>query len=181
MVNIKNFTKYIPENPVFPGASCLISEDGHDWYECQELFAEETYKIAYDSDGIVRSISGDVSSLFPVNLSVAEVETLPEGVDINGGWYYQNGEVLPVPVDYAKQAETQRQRLLSEAGDVTSDQVTELLLGIISDEDKEILTAWQLYIRALKALDLSAVSDEASFDAIEWPVSPQTAMENTAA
>ncbi|HHH7407829.1 TPA: tail assembly chaperone, partial [Escherichia coli] len=54
MQNIKNFTKYTPDNPPVEGAGYLISEDGQDWYECQTQFAEDTYKVAYDSDGIVR-------------------------------------------------------------------------------------------------------------------------------
>ncbi|HEL8021298.1 TPA: tail fiber assembly protein, partial [Escherichia coli] len=94
MQELKNFTVYTPENPPVAWATHLISEDGHDWYECQKLFSEETYKIAYDSDNIIRSISGDVSSLFPVNLSVAEVETLPEGCDISGRWKYDNGGIV---------------------------------------------------------------------------------------
>ncbi|HEM0053501.1 TPA: tail fiber assembly protein [Escherichia coli] len=181
MKHFKNFTPYTPDTEHVEWALYLVSQDGHDWYECQKQFAEDTYKIMYDSDSIVRCITTDVSTLCPRDASVAELARLPDGVDINGGWYYQDGEVLPVPVDYAKQAETQRQRLLSDASDIITDLTTDLMLGLISDEDKETLTAWRLYIRALKALDFSAVTDEASFDAIEWPVSPQTVTESTAA
>ncbi|UMR99555.1 DUF4376 domain-containing protein [Escherichia coli] len=93
MVDLKNFRKYTPENPPVPWGSYLVSDDGHDWYECQNLFSENTHKIAYDSDNTIRSITTDVSSLFPLDLSVAEVETLPEGCDISGRWKYVNGEV----------------------------------------------------------------------------------------
>ena len=47
-----------------------------------EFFHENTIKIVYDSDNIVVSISNDVSTLWPVGASVAEIETLPDGVDI---------------------------------------------------------------------------------------------------
>lgn len=94
MNNFKYFTPYTPENPFVEWASYLISEDGQDWYECQKLFADNTYKIMYDSDNIIRSVTTDVSSLFPLNMSVAEVETLPEGCDITGRWKYDNGEVV---------------------------------------------------------------------------------------
>ncbi|MED8995993.1 tail assembly chaperone, partial [Escherichia coli] len=77
MQELKNFTVYTPENPPVLWAAYLISEDGQDWYDCQKQFAEDTCKIGYDNDGIVRTISTDVSTLFPLNLSVAEVETLP--------------------------------------------------------------------------------------------------------
>ncbi|EFH1601619.1 tail fiber assembly protein, partial [Escherichia coli] len=45
----------------------------------------------------------------------------------------------------------------------------ELELGTISDDDKARLTQWMEYIKAVKALDLSTVTDEASFNAINWP------------
>ncbi|ENB2779350.1 tail assembly chaperone, partial [Escherichia coli] len=57
-------------------------------------FAEDTYKVAYDSYGIVRSISGDVSALFPLNMSVAEVESLPDGADIDGNWVFDGESVV---------------------------------------------------------------------------------------
>ncbi len=94
MTDIKNFTAYTPEDPLVLWAAYLISEDGQDWYDCQKQFAEDTCKIGYDNDGIVRTISTDVSTLFPLNLSVAEVETLPEGCDISGRWKYDNGEIV---------------------------------------------------------------------------------------
>ncbi|HAY0218996.1 TPA: DUF4376 domain-containing protein [Escherichia coli] len=125
MQELKNFTVYTPENPPVAWGVYLISEDGHDWYECQKLFSEETYKIAYDSDNIIRSISGDVSSLFPVNLSVAEVETLPEGCDISGRWKYDNGGIVdtrtPEEAVSLKTAEINAWRDTQEQGTVTFD------------------------------------------------------------
>ncbi len=91
-----------------------------------------------------------------------EVDELPEGFGIEASWYYKDGEVLPVPADYSQLAEKQRQHLLTEAKDITSDWKTELELGVISDDDKARLVQWMAYIKAVKALDLSAVTDEAS-------------------
>ncbi|EBV5805505.1 tail fiber assembly protein, partial [Salmonella enterica subsp. enterica serovar Abaetetuba] len=81
--------------------------------------------------------------------------------------------VSPVPVDYHKKAESQRQNLLDDANDTTADWRTELSLGIISDEDKACLVKWMTYIKALKALDLSDVKDEAGFKDINWPDKPE--------
>ncbi|EQB5303857.1 DUF4376 domain-containing protein, partial [Escherichia coli] len=58
---IKSFKLYPPEKPDVPGAMYLKSEDGQDWYECQSLFSAETLKLVYDSNGIITSISKDVS------------------------------------------------------------------------------------------------------------------------
>ncbi|ENN3952678.1 tail fiber assembly protein, partial [Salmonella enterica subsp. enterica serovar Typhimurium] len=49
----------------------------------------------------------------------------------------------------------------------------ELTLGIISDENKAALILWMNYINVLKSLDLTDVSDEATFTAIRWPALPQ--------
>ncbi|EBS5587779.1 hypothetical protein DUV77_07510, partial [Salmonella enterica subsp. enterica serovar Newport] len=46
-------------------------------------------------------------------------------------------------------------------------------LGIISDEDKACLVKWMTYIKALKALDLSDVKNEAGFKTINWPDKPE--------
>ncbi|UUF23017.1 hypothetical protein NQB69_15765 [Escherichia coli] len=72
MLNIKNFKPYTPEN-MLVNASYLMSEDGQDWYECQKLFSPDTVKVVYDNSNVIISFSQDVSSLFPVNASVAEV------------------------------------------------------------------------------------------------------------
>ncbi|EDT6445191.1 phage tail protein [Salmonella enterica subsp. enterica] len=38
----------------------------------------------------------------------------------------------------------------------------------MSDDDKASLAKWMAYIRELKPLDLTGVSDEATFTAIRW-------------
>ncbi|WP_218070397.1 tail fiber assembly protein [Escherichia coli] len=175
MLDLKYFTKYTPENPPVEGAGYLISEDGQDWYECQAQFAEDTYKIAYDSDGIVRSIATDVSSLFPLNMSVAEVESLPDGADIDGNWVFDGGNVVARTLtaeEWLLKAESERSTLISGAKEAISLWQSELLLGTISDEDKESLTEWIAYIKALQSLDLSQVSDETAFNSINWPEKP---------
>ncbi|EGK6856177.1 tail fiber assembly protein, partial [Salmonella enterica subsp. enterica serovar Newport] len=120
-----------------------------------------------------RSVAEDVSRLYPAGFSVVEVNKLPAGFNIYGGWKYSNGTVLAVPVDYQAKAETTRQKLLDRANSTIADWRTELALGEISDDDKENLTQWMAYIRKLKTLDLSDVKDEATFTAIRWPALPQ--------
>ncbi len=175
MQDLKNFTEYTPENPPVAWATYLISEDGQDWYECQTQFAEDTYKVAYDSDGIVRSISTDVSALFPLNMSVAEVESLPDGADIGGDWVFDGESVVArtlTAVEWQAKAESQRSALISDAKETISLWQSELLLGTISDDDKESLTEWLSYIKALQALDLSDVTDEEGYNATVWPDEP---------
>ncbi|EBZ0661157.1 tail fiber assembly protein [Salmonella enterica subsp. enterica serovar Haifa] len=167
------------------GAYFLESEDGQDWYECQSLFSDDTAKIMYDHDGVIwgvvnkpvpqRGNTYAVSMLWPVNMSVAEIDAAdcPDDCRGDGSWLYRDGKVLPVPVDYQAKAETTRQKLLNDADNAIKDWRTELTLGIISDENKATLILWMNYINVLKSLDLTGVSDEATFTAIRWPALPQ--------
>lgn len=102
MMNIKNFT---PGNPKTPEqlelankhrVLFLFSEDGQEWYESQKQFAPDTIKFTYDSDGVIRSISRDVSMLWPVDASVAEVAdtTANRRADISGRWGFDGENVI---------------------------------------------------------------------------------------
>ncbi|EEH5405971.1 tail fiber assembly protein [Salmonella enterica subsp. enterica] len=167
------------------GAYFLESEDGQDWYECQSLFSDDTAKIMYDPEGVIWGVVNQpvpqrgntyaVSMLWPVNMSVAEIDAAdcPDDCRGDGSWLYRDGKVLPVPVDYQAKAETTRQKLLNDADNAIKDWRTELTLGIISDENKATLIMWMNYINVLKSLDLTDVSDEATFTAIRWPSLPQ--------
>lgn len=64
-------------------------------------------------------------------------------------------------------AEVMRDQLISEANEVIYDWAIDANTGDISDEDLVKLKAWRTYIKALKAMDLSAAPD------IEWPVKPE--------
>ncbi len=190
--NIKNFrliddpvSKGKTQAEINIGAYFLKSEDGQDWYECQSLFSDDTAKIMYDPEGVIWGVVNQpvpqrgntyaVSMLWPVNMSVAEIDTAdcPDDCRGDGSWLYRDGKVLPVPVDYQAKAETTRQKLLDAANSAIADWRTELALGEISDDDKASLTKWMAYIRELKSLDLTGVSDEATFTAIRWPELPQ--------
>ncbi|EHI8956134.1 TPA: tail fiber assembly protein [Salmonella enterica subsp. diarizonae serovar 50:k:z] len=167
------------------GAYFLKSEDGQDWYECQSLFSDDTAKIMYDPEGVIWGVVNQpvpqrgntyaVSMLWPVNMSVAEIDAAdcPDDCRGDGSWLYRDGKVLPVPVDYQAKAETTRQKLLDAANSAIADWRTELALGEISDDDKASLTKWMAYIRELKSLVLTGISDEATFNKIQWPVLPQ--------
>ncbi len=190
--NIKNFrlidapvNREKTQAEINIGAYFLESEDGQDWYECQSLFSDDTAKIMYDPKGVIWGVVNNpvpqrgntyaVSMLWPVNMSVAEIDAAdcPDDCRGDGSWLYRDGKVLPVPVDYQAKAETTRQKLLDAANSAIADWRTELALGEISDDDKASLTKWMAYIRELKSLVLIGISDEATFNKIQWPVLPQ--------
>ncbi|WP_141011917.1 tail fiber assembly protein, partial [Escherichia coli] len=51
----------------------------------------------------------------------------------------------------------------------------DLLLGLISDEDREKLKAYRIYAKSLQAMDFSAITDKATYNAINWPERPDAA------
>jgi len=61
----------------------------------------------------------------------------------------------------------QKSALISEANSITQVWQTQLLLGIITDEDKATLTKWMKYIQEIQAINISDVTE------IIWPQKPQ--------
>ncbi|EBU1392192.1 DUF4376 domain-containing protein [Salmonella enterica] len=125
MQNIKHFTPYEPESPAFPGAAYLKSEDGHDWYDCQKLYSPDTLKFSYDPDGVITCITRDVSGLWPVGLSVAEVPDTTESrrADISGRWGFDGEKIVDLmTTDKAREQkirEIDAWRNKQESGSVT--------------------------------------------------------------
>ncbi|MDR3434019.1 MAG: tail fiber assembly protein [Rouxiella aceris] len=63
-------------------------------------------------------------------------------------------------------ANQMKSQLLTSAQAIISEWQSELLLGVISDDDKARLITWLTYIKKLKAVDTSMVPN------IDWPVIP---------
>ena len=72
----------------------------------------------------------------------------------------------PTHEEEVEAAEQQCQQLLLKADEVTADWRVELMLGDISEEDKEKLSAWMDYKKQVKAVDTSTAPD------ITWPTPP---------
>lgn len=167
-----NLQTYQPDTDTYGnGALYLKDETGKDWYESQPLFTKAN-KIAYEPDtGIIRLASTDVSMLFPIDMNVVDVDELPEGFNTNSEWQYTDGSIVPRVYTSAEQIATAtatRDALISEARQTMNEWQNDLALGDISDEDKALLIAWNNYVKALKALDLSTAPN------ISWPAAPQS-------
>ena len=86
----------------------------------------------------------------------------------------ENGKpyVAEPDINWTVAALTKKSSLLSAAAEITSDWKTELQLNIISDDDKEKLSDWMLYIKELKATDISDVESKDIYEHINWPEAP---------
>ncbi|EFB6821694.1 tail assembly chaperone, partial [Shigella sonnei] len=115
-------------------------------------------------------------TLWPIGLSVAEIEILPDGVDINGNWMFDGKNVVErvrTADELKTMAESRRTELLNNARQQLVISQTKLLRGrILSEDEQSSLDAWLDYIDAVNALDLNTITDKASFNAIVWPTEP---------
>lgn len=154
------------------GIIWLFSEDDKNWYEELKNFASDTIKMVYTGDGRVVWVGKDVTGIEPRNASVIEVPdiTANRRITAPGYWFYRNDEFV---FDYKLKAEDERDALLKQASIMTSEWEKDLLLGLISDEDRERLKAYRIYAKSLQAMDFSPITDKTSYNAIEWPVSPE--------
>lgn len=138
----------------------LWSEDGKNWYEEVKNFQEDTIKLAYTVEGIIVAMDKDVSAINPEGLSVVELPdiTANRRADISGKWMFKDGVVIKrtyTEEEQRQQAENEKQSLLQLVRDKTQLWDSQLRLGIISDENKQKLTAWMLYAQKVESTDTS--------------------------
>jgi hypothetical protein len=188
MQNIKNFrVKQPTERDIekYGDAAAAIrffeSEDGQDWYECQSLFADNTIKIMYDSENIIRSVIDKpvpergniyaISMFSPEGMSVTEIEgKLPEGFSIRRGeWVFDGKKVVPrtwSKEELIAQAQKTKSALLDEAAKVIVPLQDASDIEMATEEELQQLRAWKTYRVLLSRVDVSTAPD------IDWPESP---------
>ncbi|EBE4778205.1 tail fiber assembly protein [Salmonella enterica] len=74
----------------------------------------------------------------------------------------------PTHEELIQVAENERQRLLTHADKVMLDWRTELMLGEISDANRDKLSAWLAYKSEVKTVDVTTDPEH-----INWPVQPE--------
>lgn len=79
-------------------------------------------------------------------------------------WEYINPPVTKEQL--IAEAEVKKQMLISDANQKTQMWQTQLMLGIITEEDKASLKEWMLYVQEVQTVDTSTAPD------IDWPVKP---------
>lgn len=174
MQHLKNLKIYTPDDEYSlflmkeHSAEFFISEDGRDWYKSQADFLPDTLKIAYDESGIIRSISMDVTSIYPRGFSVVEVDITEanKSVDIFGGWVFDNGEIKPRQYSQEElraQAEAKKTELLSAAATSIAPLQDAVDEGMATAEETAALSEWKKYRVKVSRVDISKP---------EWPPLP---------
>lgn len=172
MITLKVFSQYEPEYKLFD-AIYLQSEDGLDWYYHQTRFNPDTLKICYDENGVIRMYSYHVDSIFPLGLSVTEVEsdTVPDGLNNHGDWLYSDGAIVINAAMLTQRTANQKQRYLDDAGRVIAPLQDAVDIGEATDEEIALLQAWKKYRVLVNRIDISTAPD------IEWPPVPVSSQE----
>ncbi|MCM7514598.1 tail fiber assembly protein [Enterobacter hormaechei] len=167
-----NFTPYESEGSDLPSNVLFLQSDtGVDWYIAQKEFKKDTLKVMFNSAGIICCAETDVSSLWPINCSVAEIkpEDIPSDFFISGRWVF-NGKTIEqyqyTKEDLIAKAEEQKQSLMSVAADAIAPLQDAEELGMATEVELTALTLWKRYRVMLNRLDISAAPD------IEWPEQP---------
>ncbi|MEH5616490.1 tail fiber assembly protein [Enterobacter cloacae] len=167
-----NFTPYDPESNDLPANVLFLRSDtGIDWYEAQKEFKNDTIKVMFDSAGVICCAETDVSSLWPINCSVAEVkpEDIPSNFFISGRWVF-NGLTIEqyqyTKEEHIAKAEEQKQSLMSVAADAIAPLQDAAELGMATEVELTTLTLWKRYRVMLNRVDISAAPD------MEWPEQP---------
>lgn len=182
MLNLKSFKVYSPKTiEQFElskkGVTFLKSAEGYDWYESQKLFSADTIKFCYDDNNVICSITSaegghDISTLWPLNLSVAEVPNITANrrADISGEWQFVNGEIIPrvyTKDELIDKAEQKKSTLLNDASGIIAPLQDALDLDMATDEESAKLQAWKKYRVLLNRIDTRLAPD------IEWPSMPE--------
>jgi len=168
-MQLKQLSFYEPEIKEAENILYLKDEDGKDWYASQSLFSATKLKIAFTSDGIIRTADYNVSALWPVNMAVAEVtkKAVPAGFNIDGEWMYDGKSIIPSPVDHVARAEAKKQSLLSEVSQIISPLQDAAELEIATEAELTLLTAMKTYRVMLGRVESASAPD------IDWPVKPE--------
>lgn len=178
MLHLKNITSGNPktaeqyELTKRYGVEWLYTESGENWYEIQKNFSPDTLKVEYLDTGKVTWVGKDAASINPRNRSVIEItdNTANRQIDASGYWFYRDDKFV---FDYKLKAEDERDALLKQVSIMTSEWEKDLLLGLISDEDRGKLKAYRIYAKSLQAMDFSAITDKPTYNNISWPEQPQ--------
>ncbi|EOV9701334.1 tail fiber assembly protein [Cronobacter dublinensis] len=149
----------------------LSDENGLDWYEAQKSFSPDTIKVQFDEGGIITAFDRDVSKLWPINQSVAEISAsaAPSGLSVRGSWVWCDGKITPRKYnqdELIKQADNQKNALLASAAAKMAPLQDAVDIGEATPDEVTMLRAWKGYRVALNRLDTGTAPD------IVWPEMP---------
>ncbi|WP_286870404.1 tail fiber assembly protein [Pantoea sp. UBA5035] len=143
--------------PATDAGSVAVYRNG-DWQIVADYRGETVYSVADGSEKVIAELGDYPAGTTPLAPA--------------SSWDKWDGEKWVTDTDAQQTAAVsdaarQKSALISEANGVTQAWQTQLLLGIITDEDKASLTEWMKYIQAVQAVNVREAPT------ITWPLKPQ--------
>lgn len=128
------------------------------WQVIADHRGETVYSVNDGSAGLI-TVPGD----YPADTTPLKPATI---------WDQWDGEKWVTDTDAQRKAEvsrvaTEKSALINEANGITQAWQTQLLLGIITDSDKALLTAWMRYLQTIQNIDITEPKS------IIWPGKPE--------
>lgn len=143
----------------------LKDDNGNDWYQWLKTLSQETLKISFNpySKEIIH-FSYDASAIFPINQIVVEIapENVPDDFTaagekaLGGAFLFDGGKIIAAPVDYAAEAQSKKQELLTQANNVIATLQDAVELDMATVEEADGLTQWRKYRVLLSRVDVTA-------------------------
>lgn len=152
------------EPPATESGSVAVFDSGKGEWSIVEDHRDQTVYDTSTAEAIY------ISELGPLPDNTTSVSPTMDYPKWNGSEWVQDTDALKKGMQ--EKAESKRQELLTAANETIADWRTELQLDVISDDDKASLVKWMAYIKALKAMDLTNVKNEDSYESIKWPELP---------
>lgn len=156
-------------------AQFIATPDNKDWYALQKTFERNTLKVAYDENGILLQAGYDASALWPVDAWVVEIPTeqIPKAFTLplrGAGWQYNGQRIVPRVYTAEEQqriAEQRKRELMAAAERTLAPLERAARLGIATEGENKLLTAWATY-----SVELNRV-DTGKAPGIDWPQTPE--------
>ncbi|CAI0914919.1 tail fiber assembly protein [Serratia quinivorans] len=170
-MKLVNLQRYVPEE-LFSGdgVQYFIDATGKDWFKSLPEFTKK-YSLAIENDtGVIRSISEDTSRLYPLGLTVVDVDNLPDGCDIFGEWVFNGKRIVPRTYSQEEllaQAQQTKNKLIEAATKVINLLQDAKYLEMATNEELAKLKEWMVYRVQVNRIDAGCVPD------IVWPTTPE--------
>jgi len=165
---LTNLQMYRPDEDWSEYLMNFIDESGYPWHlVAPEL--EGSVFIAYDGEGVIQQIDTDATMLTPLNLSVAGLDSVPDGCRINSSWKF-DGTNIYQDVDMASAAilsanTAKRNSLANKTTTAITMFNASAAVGNPRDGDADNLLNARSYLDALRDVDLTLESPT-------WPTVP---------
>lgn len=127
----------------------------------EELKQDYINANTFPDDAVI--VDDKIWSIFEINKPPAGMVRVA-GKDGLPKW---NKHPLLSPTELVKQAEYERILRLNEVSKYTQNWQTQLVLGIISENDRDKLLKWMRYAQSLQEMEITTITD------LYWPQKPE--------